>query len=598
MKQKNLNIVFIILFFIIPITQIISSCLDNYRYITKPSSSLAGTWAWGPKMIYAQHLGEGSGICVLGVSSLEGQPNRTDVVLAGCKGWGSYRSLVGYHSNTSTGYPCMRSQNSDIVSDTVKFVDGSNNVVVMYAEQELIYGENRIVRQRCVNPPLNGDKELIPDWFLTTTAGVESIVLGNLDGDSSPEVAALCKDGKVYGINNLGIAAAWIVDLNYNYDSYYKQVKNTINVIDNLDQDGLTWQDVIVGHHHNVTAISTNNSHDIIWNTDVGSIVASVTAVPDQNGDGKQEVVASAFSGLFLLNGADGTILTQLTNVGTYFREVLPFNDTAVISGNHEGYIYIWDINPFSPTFGTILHNITLNGDRILSLLNIGDLDEDGIDEFAVGGYGCVGVLYGNNITWRWRANADGASYWHPADSIYVYDICLMEDLDGDGANDIAVTGNYDEQTGAIFMYSSKGAYNFIPDLSGTGSVDSLCNIVSHNFVFTATAYQAKGLPVAVKVIIDDNEYDMQQEAGTPNWQAGVSFTYQTTLTEGKHTFKFNFTDTNNDSIIYDPDKTITVGDQCIENGDDIDGFPLVIIISSLSIGLIYLFYLTKRKIK
>ncbi len=108
------------------------------------------------------------------------------------------------------------------------------------------------------------------------------------------------------------------------------------------------------GWNTNVSAISTNTSNREIWNVDVGE-VTDLVAVDDQNSDGLQDVVVTTKSKILLLNGADGTTLGSIVDADGYFRDVEVYNSTAIITGNGNGIIMVWDINTTSPTFGDLI---------------------------------------------------------------------------------------------------------------------------------------------------------------------------------------------------------------------------------------------------
>jgi hypothetical protein len=344
-----------------------------------------------------------------------------------------------------------------------------------------------------------------------------------------------------------------IDNLGGTYSTDIRQVKHTIAAINDLDHTGVGTQDLIVGHMHNVTAISSNTSFPIIWTTAVSGIVGSVLPITDVTGDGKQDIVVGTASGLYLLSGSNGTILTSLTNAGTYFRDMVQFSDfngdgvKEILTGNWQGNIYIWDVNPASATFGQVLANLT-STDQVWSFLNVGDLNGDGIDEFAVGADGFVGVVLGNNATWYWAGSPSGVGYWYAAQSIPIYDMALVSDKDGDGFKDIAVVGGY--QDDAMFILSSKGQLGFWYDLSGYGTVDSNCSTASHTFTYVLYVNQAKNLSVTTKVIIDGTDHQMNLNSTIINWVNGVEFIYSTTLGTGTHTFSFSFTDTTNDTAL------------------------------------------------
>lgn len=574
------------------------------KRLTDPNTALSGTWGRTGKIIYAQNLGEVTGLAVEGINSINGQNYLTDLVIAGTTGFGSWRSIEGYYSNTSTGLPVIRSSTADTARTMVKYKDPNDN------NTDIIYGlsissdEGAIVRQRGVNPSKNSNGEVIPEWTLSTSAPVDSMCLGNFTSSLSLQLAAVCENGMVYIMDNLNSASAGTVTKidPITYHSDYRFVKNLIVPINNLDNHGLGWQDIIVGHYKNVTAISTNNSRDIIWNIQLPSAIDSVIAVEDQNGDNLSDVAVATQAGLYLLSGANGSILSSLTNAGTYFRDIQVFNNSAVITGDYQGRVYIWDINASSPTFGDALINQTFasSGWAANCFLNIGDINNDGFNDFAVGGDELVGVLLGNNGTWLWKAQPNGASYWLAARSINIYDMTLMNDMDGDSTNDFAVTGTATNvQDSAIFIFSSQGQYTFTPDLTGYGTVDLNCTTSDHLSTYSLTVYQAQGLTVDAKVIIDDVMHNMTINSTTLDWKNGVNFIYQTKLDKGIHTYAFNITDTNGDSRIVSNSNGPSVDLNCSKtqtSQQQIPGALTWLIVANIGIA-ISIVIISKKKI-
>jgi len=285
---------------------------------------------------------------------------------------------------------------------------------------------------------------------------------------------------------------------------------------------------------------------------------------------------------ILLLNGADGTTLGSFVDADGYFRDVEVYNSTAIITGNGNGNIIVLDINTTSPTFNNSILTADWGGWDINDLLIVEDLDEDGINEIAVGGDSIVGVVYGSNLTKIWARSPYGSS-WNGG-PIDVFDLELLDDLNGDGFGDLAVTGYSDH--GAVFVFSTYGGLQFIPDLSGNGNVDTDCtDDGDHIFLFTATAYQSQSLTVTTEISIDNGTWTaMTQGAGT--WETGVNFTCeQGGFSNGEHTFKFRFTDTTPD-VIETSDKTFQIGD-CEGNTElDIPGAGIGMLIASIGLGI------------
>lgn len=578
--------------------------------ISTPKASVSGSYRRIADQLYVQVLGQPDGLAVISINSIDGQTNATDLIIAGTVGIGSWRGLQGYYSNTSTSLSHMMNDNTDPVTDIVKFIDQyDDNTDIIYGERGSDSG--RIVRQRGVNPSYSDGVEIYPEWQLSTDP-IMSLAIGNFDDDPAPEVVAIADTGMVYGINHLSIAAAWTKDLDIGVSTAEnRHVKNLITAIDNLDEHGAGWQDVIVGHVNNVTAISTNASKSIIWGVDIGSRVSSVLSIPDVNNDSRSDVVVvTRYGGIYLLNGSNGGILSSNTSAGS-LRDVRIFNDynddgtPEIITGNYNGDILVWDVNPDSESFGNFILNVSFYGNNVKSILNVGDLNEDGKDEYAIGGYRTIAVLNGNATsqdTFYW---GKGGLYSVTPGGAYidVVDIAMMDDQDNDGYDDFAITGGGHGQ-GALFIFSSQGILEFSPDLiTYSGKVDSNCSGSGTSSVFSIMVKQNKGFEVSAEVIIDDVAYQMVSL--TSDWDEGVNFTYTTQLSNGVHTYRFIVNDTAGDTLLYPNAGSFNgpqVGGKCSADGNGdgdptIDGMTWELILVNVSIAVIAFIIINKKRI-
>ncbi len=553
-----------------------------------------------PYLMFENHLMVDSiGLSVMGIHTY-GAPTLTDLVVVGTDRSAGMYAVQGYWPNMTNHLPSdYHSDNSgtdaaDIVRDMVKFLNPNNgNMEIIYAEGNSVDDDGKIVKQDFVNPT-KSDGALVPEWTVNTEEQVIALTLGNFDSDVDLEVAGLCLDGDVYVVDNIQSSSpnSWKYDLDgWTWSSFRNdQVKTPITEINDLDGDDITKHDIVFGWNTNVSAISTNASKSEIWNVEVGD-VTDLVAVDDQNSDGLQDIVVTTKSKILLLNGADGTTLGSIVDADGYFRDVEVYNSTAVITGNGNGIIMVWDINTTSPTFEDLILTADWGGWDINDLLIVEDLDDDGINEIAVGGDSIVGVVYGSNLTKIWARSPYGSS-WNGG-SIDVFDLELLDDLSGDGHGDLAVTGYSDH--GAVFVFSTYGRLQFIPDLSGNGYADINCtDDGDHNFLFTATAYQSKGLTVTTEISIDNGAWTaMTKGAGT--WETGVTFTYeQSGFSNGEHTFKFRFTDTTPD-VIETSEKTFQIGNCEANTGLDIPGAGIGMLIASIGLGITVLLLTIKK---
>ncbi|MHA1451695.1 MAG: hypothetical protein ACTSRD_02410 [Promethearchaeota archaeon] len=592
MKTKK-----IALFVVVIICLGIISSLSTVSAVESPQL-VEGTYTRISQELFQNHLWvESTGLCVMGMHTY-GASTKTDIVVVGGTGHSAV-SLQGYYPNMSNHIPVdyhnEATWQSEKIRDSVKFLNPNNG------NMELIYAsgyndgtpKGRIYKQDFVNPSKDGDNNLLPEWYVTTTGEVYALTLGNFDSNAGDlEVAGVTMEGVLYVINNIQTTgfstltedfsdipwirgnSAWVGD----------KVKTPIAAIDDLDGNNPTQSDIVVGHYQNVTAISTNTSNRVIWDVNVGFFPSDIVVVDDINTDGLQDVVVATSNGLYLLDGADGTELANTYEAGAFCRDVEIYNSTAVITGNDDGDIYVWNVDTTSPSFDDMSLGVNWGRD-INDLLNVGDLNSDGIDEFAVGADTLVGVVDGDTLVSIWTDGPNGWT-WNGG-SIDVLDMELLEDLNGDGFGDLAVTG-YGSSEGAVFVFSSYGQLHFQPDLYGSGSVDSDCEEDSeYNFVFTATVYQLEGLSAIAEISLDDEAWQsMTQGSGT--WETGMTFTYTHTggFPSGDHTYKFRFTDTFPD-VYTTTNKSFQVGGDCGGGGGlDIPGAGIWMIFTSIGVGI------------
>jgi hypothetical protein len=559
------------------------------------------------KLMFENHLMvDSAGLCVLGTHTY-GAPTLTDLLVVGTDRNAGMYAIQGYWPNMTNHLPVdYHSDNSgtyapDIVRDMVKFLNPNNgNMEIIYAEGDWLDDDGSIVKQDFVNPT-KSDGALVPEWVVPTSEQCIALALGNFDSNVADlEVAGLCLDGDVYVVTNIetgGSPSYWKHDIDgWTWTNFFSsQVKTPIDAIDDLDGNNPTQQDIVYGWYTNVTAISTNSSNREIWTVDIGYFLTDVVAVADQNSDGLQEVVATTKDGVFLLNGADGSTLNSISETGAYFRDVDVYNSTAIITGNKDGDLFVWDINTASPTFGDIILTRNWYGRNIYDILDVGDLDSDGVDEFAVGGYTLAGVAYGNNLSSIWARSPYGSS-WN-GQPINVYDMALLDDLDGDGHGDLAVTGYATNiADNAVFVFGTYGQLHFVPDLVGGGYIDSSCEGADHTFVFTATASQAKNLAITAEIIIDGTHILLDPDSN--DWDGGVSYSYSSSYNDGDHTYQFVFTD--GIDTVTTIEQTFQVGGDCGggNGGLDIPGARIWMILPSMIIGVVIAILFAKKQLK
>ncbi|MCF2140107.1 MAG: hypothetical protein K9W44_08645 [Candidatus Lokiarchaeota archaeon] len=419
------------------------------------------------QILFAQSLGDVTGLSVAGINTREGDTNTTDMIIVGTTGMASWRGLQGYYTNESTSLNKLQNDNDDAVTGIITYVDPQDqNTKIIYSTQGTDTGT--LVRQEAANP-IYSTAPTVEDNGKSTFVDTPLISLckGNFDDDDELEVAALGTNGKIVGLMNLQTPNQGSTFFQFSdgaADLDYRKFHTCIIPISNIDNHGTEHDDIIAGYDNFIAAISTNfSANALIWQTDIKSDVGGITVISDMTNDGIPEVLATSRAGIYLLNGSNGVLIWNATNIGSTFRDLVVFNDITgdgfpeVITGNWEGDILFFDVCLNSTTFGMLVANTTLPGGQITRFLQLDDITGDGIPDYAVGGTGMTGVLYGNNFTWYWKNSVSGSGYWLNPFAIKIYDMTLMADQNGDGIRDFAVVGGYETLDSGAFIFNCKG---------------------------------------------------------------------------------------------------------------------------------------------
>ncbi len=176
----------------------------------------------------------------------------------------------------------------------------------------------------------------------------------------------------------------------------------------------------------------------------------SSPAVADLDGDGANEVIASAYS-IAVLNGSNGALLWRVASghdrsepgassvgrtwPGIVVTDVDNDNKLEIVSAHGGGYLSVYDHRGYFEQ-GWPKRPVT----HELRGLIVADLDNDGTDEIVA-----TGAVYGQTNTWVYEHSGGLRSGWPQLsnNSGYSYgvfnDNAWVADLTGDGSKDIIV---------------------------------------------------------------------------------------------------------------------------------------------------------------
>jgi hypothetical protein len=221
-----------------------------------------------------------------------------------------------------------------------------------------------------------------------------------------------------------------------------------------------------------------------IWEDPVGGPVFSVIGVEDFTGDGKPDVVAGASNQqetqgrVYGINGSTGVTFWTYYPSGTSVWALMQIDDINndgikdIAAGDYAGNILF-----LNAVNGNKLLNMNIGNVLILRFENMGDVNNDGHPDIIVGHSGTNGVIInGYNCTSLWSVPLADKS-WNVAN---------IGDVSWDGTND-AIIGTLYQNNYAYFLDGSNGnilkslpvttpvdAINAIPDIVGDGTMEMM----------------------------------------------------------------------------------------------------------------------------
>lgn len=275
-------------------------------------------------------------------------------------------------------------------------------------------------------------------------------LINDVDGDGRSEVIAgtfgywgaygenetLCISGASSGVGKL----IWSYSMG--------DGASAVSSIDDIDDD--SKQDVVVGtmeREGKVHAVSggSEDTGELIWSRQCGSMVWRLTPINDVDDDGKQDVVASSGnSKIHVISGANGSLLWSKSSYRfDVIDDVNEDNKPEVITRDDDELLCL------SGDKGTVIWSQPLSHGMI-HVLNIDDVDSDGKREILLvtGGYSPT------PYSPRWlydiycMSGSDGTTIWSFAANrtmVTTYPIPVpgVVDVNGDDKEDVILTATW-----------------------------------------------------------------------------------------------------------------------------------------------------------
>jgi hypothetical protein len=294
---------------------------------------------------------------------------------------------------------------------SVYTIDGVTGEIIWYYDSHWFDGEGGWVYSVRPMPDINGDN-----------VGEVLAGIGGHDSGTQGPRSMYCfsgVDGQIIWrlqANDAIGSVNWIPDVN---DDYVP------------DAIGSAWGNSLDQKVYCVSGASSGVVYTPIWSYNCGGDIQSVIAIPDQNGDGKHDVIAGTWSdSVFCLSGANG-VRIWATYVYGWVTKVAEIPDLIGPSIPGIGVAHIGSSFQVLNAATGALHWSYPIGSNVWTVDAIEDLDNDGKYDVLTGNQtpGVVYCLSGN----------DGSIIWTHNEGRLIYSVRAVDDISFDGYQDVIV---------------------------------------------------------------------------------------------------------------------------------------------------------------
>jgi hypothetical protein len=277
------------------------------------------------------------------------------------------------------------------------------------------------------------------------------------------------------------------------YTEVWSSINSELRSLDNvhsgdLDMDGKKEIIVEAGNVFKVFEYnSTYNNYTKVWSKTLGTFYTMCTG--DQDGDGKKEIIGGGSGNILYIceySGSDnGYISVRNQSTGHTIRGIGVGEDLdkdgkrEIIIGGwvpNEYKLYIYEFNGTDNGYDQVwVSGVTFGQFSQKIICSVEDLDGDGKKEIIFGDSANKLYIYENDGT------DDGyEQVWNSSSIIgdWVYDVCIGDDLDGDGKKEIIASSILTDDKVYVFEYNgTDNGYSKIWDSSSMigDDVNNVC---------------------------------------------------------------------------------------------------------------------------